>query len=104
MLLIDNVFHNIMLFMLLVDQCNHFFLITIHLHYHKVLPLLLFPFMLSIEVVKISIHLFIESIFVFIIILYKIFEYKMIERLMSEVIARFVSVEATTSSMGGKWL
>jgi hypothetical protein len=60
--------------------------------------------MLSIEVVKISIHLFIESIFVFIIILYKIFEYKMIERLMSEVIARFVSVEATTSSMGGKWL
>jgi hypothetical protein len=71
--------------------------------------------MLSIEVVAISIHLFIKSIFVFIIILYKkkfelqlwnckLFKYKMIVGLMSEVIASFVNVEATTSSMGGKWL
>jgi hypothetical protein len=71
--------------------------------------------MLSIEVVEISIYLFIESIFVFIIILYKkkfelqlwncnLFKYKMIVRLMNEVTASFVSVETTTSSMGGKWL
>jgi len=71
--------------------------------------------MLSIEVVEFSIHLFIESIFVFVIILYKkkfelrlcnckLFKYKMIVGLMSEVTASFVSVEATTSPMGGKWL
>ncbi len=71
LLLIDNVLHNTMLFVLPIDQCNHSSWLQLDLRYHKVLALLLFLVMLSIEVVEISIHLFIESIFVFIIILYK---------------------------------
>lgn len=78
--------------------------LQLDVRHHKFLPLFLFLLMLSIE-----------SIFAFVIILYKkkfelqlwnckLFNYKMIVGLMSEVTASFMSVEATTSSMGGKWL